>query len=223
MNILLSGHRRSGTHLLTDMLVNNFGYARASVDVDCLKNCTPRDKETFLIESKKDNIIFWTHSNSYDEITDFDDEFSSYVKEMIHKMKLIYIVRDGRDVMVSYAHMKKEPNFKTFMSYSLDNWIKNVTYWSNIINDDMIKYEDIIENYDIVIDKLSTILNMPKNCSPKDVRLKNLNTINPELKYSFREFRNGRTGDYKSEMSQDEISYFNTRCENIIKELKYVL
>ena len=68
-HVIVSSHRRSGTHYLTDAIVNNFGYKRASVDLDCLKDMTERDIKTFREESSSDTpFVFWTQAQSPEDI-----------------------------------------------------------------------------------------------------------------------------------------------------------
>lgn len=218
MNILVSGHRRSGTHLLEDIIVNNFNYKRATVDIDCLKKLNKRDIDTFYKESEQHNIVFWTHSNNIQEIININDvEFKKYVISKVLDMKIIVILRDGRDVMLSYSIMKKVPSILGFMKYSLQNWIDNVTYWKNY---DYIKYEDIIKNYDGTIKKISEYINK-KPSHLKDVRITSISDQKNDIKYSHREFRKGIIGDYKNYFNQQELDFFNSKCYNLMKELKY--
>lgn len=81
--------------------------------------------------------------------------------------KVIYIVRDGRDVYSSYYHylkpnMPKDMTFKNFLvdeKYKLGFWSDHVTSWLNEWDEEnfiLVKYEDLLSNSE---NELKNVLN----------------------------------------------------------------
>ena len=85
--VFVASHRRSGTHLTLDSLVANFdhfGSGFANFDDD---------------SSKSDQRLFKTHVDNL-EASQMTDKSS----------KVVYVVRDGRDVLVSLYNYEKSLN-----------------------------------------------------------------------------------------------------------------
>ena len=223
-HIIVSAHRRSGTHYLTDVIVNNFGYKRATVDLDCLKDMTPRDIQTFKEEALGTQpTVFWTHAQKLSNIvTSIEDpSFSELVDNSINDMDIVYIYRDGRDVLTSYYDMKK-PNhtLSTFISYSAPIWSENITNW---ISEDIlkIKFEDLREDYINTVQKVSSYIGKDTVCPVVNVTLEKLEDKKDGVLYSDREFRKGIVGDHKNHFTEIDHIMFNKKCSLIMGELDY--
>ncbi len=226
--VIVSGHRRSGTHLLSDIIENNFGYMRVFFDLDnfCDGNFTDDDIDRFEKSLRNDKILLWTHKERKDQLKcseKLPEKVREIVDDFINRSKIAYIFRDGRDVMTSYYHMKK-PNHDigTFNNYSAPGWEKNILGW--IKEEDILKvrYEDIITKYYIIFQRIGKFLE-DDSCedNPVDLRLKSKDDQNPNLKYSHREFRKGIIGDYKNEFTEKDIKIFNKKYGNILRKLDY--
>jgi hypothetical protein len=65
MNVFVISARRSGTHLLTDLIVNNFNYNRIdnSIDYDFLTN---ENINKFVDTMNSGNKLAWSHYHDYD-------------------------------------------------------------------------------------------------------------------------------------------------------------
>jgi hypothetical protein len=115
-NVFIISARRSGTHLLTDLIVNNFGYDRIDnhKDFDFLSRGNVED---FIREMSKGNRLAWSHAHDFDNMFDknLDPEQIEKLREIFHQSKILYVYRDIRDVITSYYH--RSFNFNAFDSF----------------------------------------------------------------------------------------------------------
>lgn len=138
----------------------------------------------------------------------------------------IYIIRDGRDALVSLAHHRKEIK-KTNNNYCINllevilgiggsfskGWSHHVKVWKDK-SDILIRFEDLILDPIGQVERLRSIVDLPrpklenlpgfqslKNGIPeygsgKEVRL----SKNPQQEHANKFYRRGITGSYKDEM-----------------------
>ena len=125
--------------------------------------------------------FFKTHSSNL-KIDNFP-----YTSEEV-SLGCIYLIRDPREIAVSYAHHKNKNIDKTIdvminnkaISFGLNNipmhqssWDQNILSWKNLnVPSFFIKYEDMLENYEKMIDNI--IVFFEKNFSFK---IQNKNNI----------------------------------------------
>jgi len=112
MNIIIVSHRRSGTHLAIDSILNSFDiFNKKYFNLDRLLSYHPKRVSTqeFKRLTNNKNIIFKTHC-----IPDIDSYFENnekvleIVRNLFENSKIIYILRDGKDVLTSlYYFMKR--------------------------------------------------------------------------------------------------------------------
>ncbi|WP_367389477.1 glycosyltransferase [Lewinella sp. LCG006] len=143
----------------------------------------------------------------------------------LRNCKSVYIVRDGRDALVSIAHHRKDivtPGSDYFNNLLLailalndsyfGGWSANVEAWTSKA-DIIIKFEDLIKNPIGEISKLSAIIDLP---APDLSRLPSFETLkfgNPQYgaggedvkkeKLAEKHFRKGKVAGYKTEMPVD--------------------
>lgn len=248
-NIFIISARRSGTHLLTDLIVNNFNYERIdnSIDYDFLTN---DNVDEFICEMSKGNKLAWSHYHDYDNFFDknLDDVYIDELKTIFKSSKIIYIYRDVRDTMTSYYHrpniISKYKSFNDFYhiemrdytqinNYRGDdknlfdvicnqhlNWL-SLFFGKELINLDLniITYEEIIIDYNLALNKIGQYLNMNIN-KINDVRLTSTNNRNVNIKYTDNDFRNGSVGDWVNTMDIE----FGEKLQKIYDEkIKYHL
>jgi len=158
----------------------------------------------------------------------------------------VYIVRDGRDALVSMAHHRKdivEPHSDFYNNLKgaiiapggshFGGWSKNVSHWlerASIV----IKFEDLIEQPIECVEQLRTIMDLPE---PKSEKLPNFNDLkNKAYLYGsgsqkrpekFRTekrnkfFRRGIIGAWKDEMPEDLLELFWEIHGDTMISLKY--
>lgn len=107
-NVFVVSHPRSGTHLMIDTLLNNFeNVSHNWVDIDRL---TSRYRKRVSTKKVK-NMIVDDHtvikSHMVPDVANYfenEPEYVDFVQELASKSKMIYMLRDGRDVMVSFYY-----------------------------------------------------------------------------------------------------------------------
>ena len=160
----------------------------------------------------------------------------------------IYLVRDPRDVIISYASHNNQSleetleimtsNFsrttedKTIMS----SWSINYNSWKNSnFEKIIIRYEDLIENPEINFYKIIAFLNKINDLPISNEKIsKAISNTNfdklkiLEKKKGFAEakknifFRKGKVGQWKTELKKDIIKKIEESFNKEMKELKYI-
>jgi glycosyltransferase involved in cell wall biosynthesis len=217
--------------------IYNSLFQEASHKVKCWVASFPRSGNTYFR-----NILFyvygiesgtWHKEKAFNVDKDYDQ--FPFVKTHLLPNELmpddpqipaIYIVRDGRDAMVSIAHHRSDlvlpgSDFLENMQEAIvaaegsffGGWSKNVNAWierATII----IRYEDLIDNPQKVFERIEKVIPLPKadwNNLPTFEQLKagkpkyGGGTKNPNPKFNpefFTEkfFRKGKAGGWKEEM-----------------------
>lgn len=122
--ILVLSHRRSGTHLTIDTLINNlaeFEHRNGGdyFTIDHVFNKNKFSDDTEILKTL-DNVVSSPNVIKSHSIYDVQRYFSSCsdivkkrVLEIFENSHKVYVYRDGRDVMVSLYHYQKSFNEKT--------------------------------------------------------------------------------------------------------------
>lgn len=228
-NIFIISARRSGTHLLTDTIINNFNIERidGSIDYDFL---TDDNVDEFIEVMNTDNKLAWSHSHNFDNFFDknINHDKISELRKLFRNSKIIYIYRDIRDVITShYYRPYNQKRYNSFIEYynthdmrdfvgltnydetyddivtTLINQHKNwfsVYFAKEILGLDMllISYEEIIENYNESLNKLSKFIGDAVVPEVKDVRLTPETEMKNDIIYTSHHFRQGSIGDWKN-------------------------
>ena len=159
--------------------------------------------------------------------------------------KVIYIVRDGRDAMVSYYHMNKAAGvnhtidemivegkglINTKWHIHTESWVKN-PYSANIM---FLKYEDLITNPLTEYKRICEFVNIKRDdtflqdlvdaCSFDTMRKReaeqNWGKGIWKEKYFF--VRKGQAGDYVNELSESNIKHFTEESYKMLKHFNYI-
>lgn len=236
-NIFLISCRRSGTHLLTDLIVNNFNYKRIDDDLDIDENLSNEKYKKLISKISKGKNLIWTHTHSYEALI---NRMKPELKEVFHNSKIIFIHRDIKDIITSYYYRpwqsksikellksKNEDNYTTkvhnykkqYLEDALieyqENWF-SILYSNKLFNLDMISisFEEIIKNYENSVYKIGKFLNKEVK-SVLDVRLKSEEDKKNFILYTCNDFRNGKIGDYTNLLSKKDIKRINEKSKNI--------
>lgn len=146
-------------------------------------------------------------------------------------IKKVLIVRDPKDVMVSYFHytnsLSKFPHFKSFSAfirdskYGLPNWFGYWESWKNQ-HDHLIKYENLQIHDQWEFKKLLNYLKINHTdeelaIATQKSRFKNMRSIEEnfgifkpkDIREKAYFTRKGQVGDYTNYFSENDIRYYN--------------
>lgn len=250
--ILVVSHRHSGTHWMIDSLRSNFldvEYQFYNLD-EISRNhqhYIPVSEFTKKISKASRRLILKSHMTA--QLTPFGSSEREFVKELLKSNKVIYVYRDGRDVLVSlYYYMLKFrndlPQFSDFIRmkndfdcyYSsmnrIEYWKEHVVGWISKSDLDiiMVSYEQLHSDYEDMIRKLSDFLSLPLKSNGIDrIELKKYGIFRRALKRllptSARSSailpRKGIVGDWKNYFSECDLELFKQTAGDLMKELGY--
>lgn len=237
--VLVASHRRSGTHLTLDSLVNNFPAFRAGFG--------NLDRST-ASDGARGYRLFKTHSHG--NLIRFAESRGQVVP---HDARIIYVHRDGRDVMVSLYHYMcgfderiREVHFDDFIkmtneydSETYDGNFNRVTYWrfhveSWINHADhpvlFISFQDWINEYERTIEKVAEFINakrvddhvvdLRRQAKPS-LASRAKNAVSRRLfgrsKESSIGFRSGKIGAWRELFTNSSLSYFESQAAGLEK------
>lgn len=198
--IIVASHRRSGTHLAIDTIANNFNAFSASPYVSLLtldglashvqhKDLSPQQ---FRRRIHGIDCILKTHSHGFiHEFFDGPAEVSDFAEELFSNAKVIYVHRDGRDVLSSLYHYQKacDRNIKDIpfgkyirMPNSFDKetykgdldkvafWAFHVSSWMKNNNCLLMSFDDFQGDYSMALNRISDFIDEPLIEKIQDVR-----------------------------------------------------
>ncbi|ADE35621.1 sulfotransferase domain-containing protein [Methanohalophilus mahii] len=250
--IVIISHRRSGTHWSIDTIRNNLvGVGSEYYNLDRIqkKNKYHLSIDEFMGNVEKCNGIPVLKSHMASDFTPFSGDEKQFVQDLLANSKIIYIYRDGRDVLTSlYYYMAKfEPNLPSFSQFlkmkenfnstyvnlnRVEYWNEHVSGWTK--NDDFdvctISYEDLFYRYNKTVHILADFLNIP--IAPDGVRKvdlqkpnlieKIMNKMNVySLPSSAIAPRKGVVGDWMNCFSEEDLDFFNSIATELMVELNY--
>ncbi|RLD78800.1 MAG: hypothetical protein DRJ15_10775, partial [Bacteroidetes bacterium] len=161
--------------------------------------------------------------------------------------KIIYLVRDGRDALVSMAHHRKdiiEPgsdyidNLKEAlwapMGSYFGGWGTNVREWTEIA-DLVIHFDELVNDTEKVIERLREVLDLPEPDMQKIPTFdsqrkggshfggKKRKKLSQEEQDAFNQqfFRSGKSGGWKEEMPEDIQEKFWDKYSDIMIKMGY--
>jgi len=263
-NIIIASHRRSGTHLTIDSILNNFPIFNNNEDyiVETLDHLTSHDlKNKMKSEDLKKlmhgkSSLLKTHSTAY--IKDFfagGRVDQKYIENIFDDAKVIYVFRDGRDVLVSlYNYMKsfdKETRGASFHEFirmvnNFDNDgyegdVNRVEYWSYHVegwlnNNDclFLKFDEIKNDYEKTLCKISEFIGVPLNDNIVDIRRsgveananyfgrvkEKIKKIVSSNKITSVNFRKGVVGGWKEYFDDNDEAFFE-EMSGVLKDRIY--
>ena len=163
------------------------------------------------------------------------------------KIPAIYIVRDGRDAMVSIAHHRKDlvtpgSDFEENLLEAIvseegsffGGWSQNAAEWIERA-DLIIRFEDLVANPTVVFDRVKQLIPLPKGNWENLPNFKHMKSgkpmyggtsklENPTFKpeeFAEKFFRKGKSGGWKEEMSLDVQDLFWNHHGNMMERLGY--
>lgn len=222
--VLIISHERSGTHFLINTIGLNYPRFREGwADV------TQNQHESVVAQyfcQKRENIIIKSHHQFYS----FRECWNS-VKKSNH---CFYVVRDGKDVLVSwYYHcikmrfVKKDLTFSQFIRSKLpemreywydrktsknmiERWKTHVESWiDKDIN--IIRYRDLLLDFENTLLKIAfTLYEVPQSQIKPELKVHH--SINP---------RKGSTGDWQNHFTEDDLKLYYDITGDLNKKLGF--
>ena len=214
--VFVASHRRSGTHLTLDTLVANFDYFKAGF-------------ESFESNAEPESRLFKTHLDGLQAID-----------LLPASAKIVYVVRDGRDALVSlYKYAKShDPNsqkmdFSSFIrspnsydcsdeakglsrvqfwNYHVQSWLKQSTFPLKLVTFDgwKVDFKQKIKELEDFLE-LQTVDN-PKSMvmKPEHLWLKKLLSKLGLSRNTAIQFRGGRSQVWKEFFAPNDLEYFES-------------
>jgi len=197
--IIVVSHRRSGTHWVIDSIFNNFrdvkhGYLN-------LHRLLPFHKDHLSVDEFRKHLrnekvrILKTHSDGdFSIFRQFPHVYDFFKKEILSASKIIYINRDGRDILNSLFYYLRSMgiNYPTFSEFlrsknNFDNVSLNLNRveflknhhesWDKAENKLELDYSDLARDYSDVIRRISSFLGMEHKNTIKNIELTKYNKI----------------------------------------------
>lgn len=185
-HILVASHRRSGTHLTMDAIHNNFpGYTSSYVNLDRLASThpDPLSVSDFNDRLSRSRRLLKTHM--YPDVEAFFPSrptSAELAEKLLNEAQVIYVYRDGRDVMTSlYYYLQdhhpdrmKGTSFSAFLRAErfLHNghppaahshaayWNFHIKQWLDRPDVLHLSFEEMVMNYEAALEKIAEFLNL---------------------------------------------------------------
>jgi hypothetical protein len=258
--ILICTHPRSGTHLTIDLLRNNFEECRSwkwpwesrgklYLSLESLPGTTswspkrgyhsPHDARSIL--SRSEVPIFKTHLsvNAFDRyLAEPPDPRYGRVKRAVQRSRIIYVYRDGRDVLCSlyFWHQTDESKLSPFIREDKNGrsrpsiWAKHVREWLRRSDVYPLKFEDIVADTASVVGRLSNAFSLtprysepvlPSPPSNLGKHLLNRMRVRPESTAILGTKQRPRSKSWKDLLSDEDVSFIARETDGLISELHY--
>lgn len=255
--VVVASHPRSGTHLLIDLLRRQFSECnswkwplerldRLYLNLDELKGTEHLvDEETALhILTRTERPIVKTHAFPDFEIgfleTHEGDIASDWVEWVKNMGTILYMYRDGRDVVCSYQLFRSsfDPDARcdigTFLRQEdhglnrVSRWAQHVRQWIRQPNVHPIKFEDVIKDTEDTLKNMENLLGlsakMKKPLLPRpfhsiwESRAARLFGIRPESTAII----NGNNKDWQSVFTPEDESFFEEHAGDLMSKIGYL-
>lgn len=225
-NIIIVAARRSGTHLLSDLIVNNFGYEHTVDNYLDFTEFTYPKLNGFEKLMAKGGKVTHTHAHNFKDYHKHlhkpqqEKKIDSYFKSS----KIIFIYRDSRDIIAScYQRPKIQNKYSSFTDFYQNfdfegyelidqkydnlwellqqhyrNWFS--TYFAReLLGLDMevISFKEIINDYSNAVHKIGKFINQPVT-DIVDVRLNSIKDKAEGVIYTSNDFNVGKVGRWQN-------------------------
>jgi len=197
--VFVISHRRSGTHFLIDAILNNFNEYQGEflrlerLDLSNRKHMSIKDFRICL--DKGPNVIKTHNCKEYDSNFDDNNQIREFKKKLLGNAKLIYIYRDGRDVLVSlYYYMQtfseeiRNVKFSDFIRMtnkfsccSMVNSLNRIEYWKYHVESWIespgifpISFEMLKNDYNETIERIGEFLGIKSNDKIRNVDIQKI-------------------------------------------------
>lgn len=252
-NIVLASFPRSGNTFLRNVLYQVYGiYSWNNIEVynknfKKFNNLSKRKQNKGTLKEKDEENLLELSSKFNHHVLKTHELPALAFKDVAKDSRIIYLVRDGRDALVSMAHHRKdivEPgtdfteNLKAaiiaqFGSY-FGGWSVNVQEWTKIA-DVVIRFEDFIKDPLKYTESFRSFIDLPAPEMDKVPTFESQKNggahfggnarkkISVEERNEFNQkfFRKGKVGGWKDEMSDDLLQLFWEKHGATMVEMGY--
>jgi hypothetical protein len=254
--VVVASHPRSGTHLLLDLLRRQFPACRSwkwpgerldrlycNIDELAGRDGILDERTAHRILSRTERPLVKTHAfpgfrtGFLDRHTGEID--ASWLEWIQDRATLLYVYRDGRDVLCSYQLFRQsfDPQAQTTIGKFLrqnDNghnrvrrWADHVRSWMNQPEAEAIRFEAVLTDPAAVLHRLGEILDqdpeMQEPLLPEpfdsiwESRWARLTGVRPESTAII----NGASKDWETSFTPDDRSFFHDQAGDLLLELGY--
>ena len=163
-----------------------------------------------------------------------DRKIQDFTQELLNRSKVIYVYRDGRDVLTSlyyyvskisgprdcfYEFLKEVP--KTFDGNRVEYWVHHVTGWIGCGSIFLVSFEDLLQAPENIVQRVGAWLGFPV---PTDIANMDMNaavSTGREVTRSSVLPRKGTAGDHKSHFDERCRILFDDAASELMKRLGY--
>ena len=153
--------------------------------------------------------------------------FINFIYPEFKKSKYIFLIRDARDVILSYKQLKHHKAVDTeFAIWKWNDSIKQLKFLQKNTEVLIIKYEDLVTNPTIEVNKVLVYLGLEENNE-----LINLKSESSGMGVGEKEHHQNlnkpisstSVGKWKEKLSVEDITLVEKRCSKIMKEFGYII
>jgi len=227
--IIIGGCGRSGTTLLLSILSAHPGIFAIPFETRIF---TPRDNNNNLSQNKDIEAMFLYQYLMHEDVLTsqlrwcektpkniyFFEKINSFFE---NKVKMIHIVRDGRDVVTSV-----HPHYKNEYWVSPERWVNDVNEglkyktYQNVLT---LKYEDLILNYHQTIKEILIFLNLDFHENMINWITHSTIISSPSIENKMIPIHSNSIGKWNLDIHKKRISEFynNVEAKDLLKKLGY--
>lgn len=232
-NLIVISHQRSGTHLTIDSIRNNILVYKKNDFITLNKKIDEEANQKEFLEAFDKNIrVVKTHFLPDFQIYTKDKAIIKNLNELFEDSYLVYVYRNGLDVMCSlFEYMKKydeqvrQMEFRDFLKTNnnfddtpvnynrMQFWKHHIQSWQNSKYKDKIfwiRYEEINSKNQEILQKIADNFGLSLNEKYIDIRLQNYKLRNRKIRKIINFFKGAKTTSVSARKgkSGDYKNYF---------------
>jgi hypothetical protein len=148
--------------------------------------------------------------------------FQRILKLFNNRVKIINIIRDGRDVVLS-----KHPTDPSKVWSTKERWVRDLKYGIDVMNDPnvfTVRYEDLINNFEDTVGQIFKFLQLNFDNNVKDWYLNSKIRTHGAWKDGLQPINSDSVGKWKNENgSSKELTKFlnDSECIKLLKQFNY--
>lgn len=152
--------------------------------------------------------------------------FIKYIYPEFKNAKYIFLIRDPRDVMLSYKKMLagKKSNYQAYALMKWEDSIRTLDYLQKRTDVLQIRYEDLVNKKDKELRKIQVFLNIDILANLSDLKegIESMGVTEMSHHQNLRKpISNISVGRWKNELPKDDLLYFNTRVKLKMERFNY--